>query len=204
MATKKELEEQIEITKNQIEELNLLTNVGNMETFELIIKNIKENMIENIKEEDWKSFKENKAKIEKMRSFTNYIEKQTQIIEDKENELNDLQYQFDNYQIGLFEAPEQKQSTEIEHNGQELFTGDVFEDKDKNILLIFESVTDKGKMAIIKQDGELLLGYPKNRECLNDCSYLGNAHEDEELQKKLEEYFTPKTEESDEQDEAEE
>jgi len=191
MATKKELQGQIKNTQRQIEELTAITEVGNLESFELIIKKIKEDMIENVKEEAWKTFKKNKAKIEKMRSFTDYIEKQTQIIEDKENELNDLQYQLDNYQMELFETPEQKQSTEIEHNGQELFTGDVFEDKEKNLLLIFESMTDTGKMAIIKQDGELLLSYPKNRECLNDCSYLGNTHEDEKLQKRLEEYFTP-------------
>lgn len=208
MPTKKELQAQIEDVKKEIEELEILTNVGDMQAFDLIISKIKEDMIENVKEEDWKSLKDNKAKIEKMKSFTDYIEKQTQIIEDKENELNDLQYQLDNYQMELFETPVQKQSTGIIHNEQELFTGDVFENSDKELLLIFESESNNEKFAIITLDtslfGELLLNYPKNRERLNGCTYLGNAHEDEELQKKLEEYFTPQVEKSDNQDKPEE
>ena len=57
--SKSELQEQIENVKREIEDLKILTNVGNMESFELIIKKIKDDMSENIKEEDWKSFKQN-------------------------------------------------------------------------------------------------------------------------------------------------
>lgn len=46
-----------------------------------------------------------------MRSFTDYVEKQTQIIEDKQKELKDLEYHYNNYQPSLFESEEQKQAT---------------------------------------------------------------------------------------------
>lgn len=186
--SKKELEEQIENVKTEIGELETLTNIGNMEGFELIIKKIKEDIIQNVKEEDWKSLKQNKSKIEKMRGFTDYIEKQTQIIEDKEAELTDLTCQLNNYQTSLFEDVEEKKSTEFVHNGKELFTGDIFQNSDKKLLLIYESSESEGKFAIIKhlEDGELLLNYPKNREVLDSTDFLGNLFDDEKLQKLLE------------------
>lgn len=178
--TKKELVELIRTIKAEIEELNTLTNVGNMEAFDLIISKIKSDMIENVKEEDWKALKENKAKIEKMRSFTNYIEKQTQLIEEKEEELKDLQYQLDNYQMGLFDEDEQPEETNIEYQGQGLLTGDVFgiNGTQESYLLVVGSKDIEGKFALIANelfDGERLLQYPANLALLDESTFIGNV-----------------------------
>lgn len=182
MSTKKELQQQIENVKKEIEELNLLTNIGNMESFELIIKKIKKDMVKNVEEEDWKAHKENKAKIEKMRSFTNYVEKQTQLIEEKENELKDLQYQLDNYQMGLFDEDEQPEETNIKLQGQRLLTGDVFgiNGTKESYLLVVKSSELEGKFALVANElfeGERLLQYPANLALLDESTFIGNIIE---------------------------
>jgi len=179
MTTKKELEEQIKNVKAEIEELNTLTNVGNMEAFDLIISKIKTDMIENVKEEDWKTLKQNKAKIEKMRSFTDYIENQTQVIEDKENDLTDLQYQLDNYQMGLFDEDEEPEETDINYQEQGLLTGDVFgiNGTQESYLLVVRSKEIEGKFALIANelfDDERLLQYPANLSLLDESTFIGN------------------------------
>lgn len=179
MSTKKEIVEQIKNVKSEIEELEILTNVGDMQAFGLIIAKIKDDMIENIKEEDWKSLKDNKAKIEKMKSFTDYIEKQTQIIEDKENELNDLQHKLDNYQIGLFDEDEQPEETNVKYQDQGLLTGDIFgiNGTKDSYLLVVKSKELEGSFALIANElfeNEKLLQYPANLALLDESTFIGN------------------------------
>lgn len=185
--SKKELEEKIQRVKNQIAELEVIVSVGNMEGIELIIKKIKDDMESNIKEENWKVFKQNKSTIDKIRAFTSYIELQTEIIEDKEEELKDLEYQLSNYQMSLFEEAEAKEATGIFLEDDELFTGDLFQN-DEEYLLVSNSKTDPKKFAILTSgsDTEALLGYPKNREVLSEADFLGNLFDDKSLVKHLE------------------
>lgn len=179
MTSKKELREQIEVIKEEITELNTLTNVGDMKAFDLIISKIKTDMIENVKEEDWKALKENKAKIEKMRSFTDYIENQTKVTEEKEKELDKLQSQLDNYQMGLFDEDEEPEETNVELQGQGLLTGDVFgiNGTQESYLLVVKSTEIEGSFALIANelfDDERLLQYAANLSLLDETTYIGN------------------------------
>lgn len=181
---KRELVAKIREVKREIEELRRITGVGNLESFELIISKIKEDIIRNINEEDFKAAKSNMAKINKMRDFTDYIEKQTDIISDKEMELDGLQYQLDNYQLNMFEelfenGQDEPEDTGIKHNNKMLRTGDVYTGAEENTyLLVVHSKEMPDKFALVTNylEGEHLLQYPKNQELLTDAAYLGNIY----------------------------
>lgn len=186
--SREELEKQIEKIGKEIEGLEILANLGNMEGFEAVIEKLKEDMHSNIKAENWKALKQNKAEIEKMRSFTNYVEKQTELIEDKEEELQKLKEQLDNYQTNMFEEqsePNEKEFTDFEINDEELFTGDLFETQEEQAKLWFvgQSSADPRKFVILQEgtDEELSLNYKKNREFLAGLVYLGNVYDNPEL-----------------------
>jgi hypothetical protein len=184
--SKKELKQQIEKAEKELEELKKITEIGNTEAFDFIIKKIKENMTENINEEDWKSFKQNKAKIEKMRGFTEFVEKQTQLIEEKEDELEELNYELNHYQLGLFDEDEPEE-TEIDYCGQELLTGDVFgiNGAEESYLLVAKSQEKEGNFALISNklfDDERLLQYPANVALLDSATYIGNLLKEPEKQ----------------------
>lgn len=184
--SKRELVAKIRDVKREIEELDKITNIGNLESFGLIISKIKEDIIRNINEEDFKAAKSNMAKINKMRDFTDYIEKQSDIINQKEQELEELEYQLNNYQLDLFEEYcENEQSepkdTGIKHNNKMLRTGDIYkkagevEEKDCYFMVVHSKEMPE-RFALITNftTEEYLLQYPKNQEFLNDAAYLGN------------------------------
>lgn len=181
--SKRELVAKIREVKREIEELNRIVNIGNLESFELIISKIKEDIIRNVNEEDFKAAKKNMGKINKMRDFTDYIEKQKDIIEQKEDELEELQYQYDNYQMNMFEEYSEEEGepedTEIRHNNKMLRTGDVYAGaKENKYLLVVHSKEMADKFALVTNylEGEHLLQYPKNQELLTGAVYLGNIY----------------------------
>lgn len=187
--SKKELLEKIENLKLEIAELEQITQIGNTQSFETFIKKVKEEMIENVKEENWTELKHKKAEIEKMRSFTTYIEKQTTVIEEKETELEDLQYQLDHYQYSLFEEPDEPVFTGIVINKTQIRTGEVYKVNDKNYLLVTFSSEMPDKFALVTNflDGERLLQYPANQDLLSNAEYIGNTYysQDKEASKAL-------------------
>ena len=128
--SRQELVAKIRDVKREIKELESITSIGNLESFELIVSKIKEDIIRNINEEDFKAAKNNMAKVNKMRDFTDYIEKQQDIIEQKEHELEELEYQLDNYQMNMFEEysedENEPEDTGIKRNNKMLRTGDVY------------------------------------------------------------------------------
>ena len=181
--SKRELVAKINDVKREIEELNRITSIGNLESFELIISKIKEDIIRDINEEDFKAAKNNMGKINKMRDFTNYIEKQRDIIEQKEDELEDLQYQLDNYQMNMFEEYSEEDSepedTGIKHNNKMLRTGDVYKldgenEQESRYFMVVSSKEMPEKFALITNyiEGEHLLQYPKNQDGLDRISYF--------------------------------
>ena len=185
--SKRELVAKINDVKREIEELNRITSIGNLESFELIISKIKEDIIRDINEEDFKAAKNNMGKINKMRDFTNYIEKPRDLIEQKEDELEDLQYQLDNYQMNMFEEYSEEDSepedTGIKHNNKMLRTGDVYKldgenEQESRYFMVVSSKEMPEKFALITNyiEGEHLLQYPKNQELLNRAAYLGNTY----------------------------
>lgn len=185
--SKRELVAKIRDVKREIEELDKITSIGNLESFELIISKIKEDIIRNINEEDFKTAKTNMAKINKMRDFTDYIEKQGDIIEQKEQELEELEYQLNNYQLDMFEEyceneQSEPEDTGIKHNNKMLRTGDIYktagEIEEDCYFAVVHSKEMSDKFAIITNylEGEHLLQYPKNQELLNGAAFLGNVH----------------------------
>jgi len=187
--SKRELVVKIRDVKREIEELNRIVSIGNLESFELIISKIKEDIIRNINEEDFKAAKSNMAKINKMRDFTDYIEKQRDIIEQKEDELEGLQYQFDNYQLNMFEElfeneQGEPEETGIKHNNKSLRTGDIYEvaegteSEESHFFIVVHSKEIPDKFALVANhlEGEYLLQYPKNQELLDNTVYLGNVY----------------------------
>lgn len=185
--SKRELVAKIREVKREIEELNRIVNIGNLESFEPIISKIKEDIIRNVNEEDFKAAKNNMGKINKMRDFTDYIEKQKDIIEQKEDELEELQYQYDNYQMNMFEEyseeEDEPEDTGIKRNNKMLRTGDVYKsdcesEQNSRYFMVVHSKEMADKFALVTNylEGEHLLQYPKNQELLTGAVYLGNIY----------------------------
>lgn len=190
--SRQELVVKIRNIRREIEELERITSIGNLESFELIISKIKDDIIRNINEEDFKAAKNNMAKINKMRDFTDYIEKQTDVIEQKERELKELQYQLDNYQMNMFEEysedENEPEDTGIKRNNKMLRTGDIYAsvaggeservEQDSLYFMVVRSKEMPDKFALVTNylEGEYLLQYPKNQELLEGMAYLGNIY----------------------------
>jgi|GEM_PF-2902906 len=186
--TREELQKKIELVEKEIEGLEALANIANLEGFEAIIAKLKEDMQGNIKNENWKALKQNKAEIEKMRSFTDFVEKQSELIEDKQEELEKLQEQLDNYQTNMFEEQEKesaKEATGIEVGNTELFIGDLLktEDDPPKYFLVYQSKNDPGKFVLLQQgtEKELSLNARKNLNIIADSIPMGNIYENPEL-----------------------
>lgn len=190
--SRQELVAKIRDVKREIKELESITSIGNLESFELIVSKIKEDIIRNINEEDFKAAKNNMAKVNKMRDFTDYIEKQQDIIEQKEHELEELEYQLDNYQMNMFEEysedENEPEDTGIKRNNKMLRTGDVYAsaaggqpeiiEPDSLYFMVVRSKEMPDKFALVTNylEGEYLLQYPKNQELLAGAAYLGNIY----------------------------
>lgn len=184
--TKEELREKLEELKNEIETINIVVSIGEHEGIKLITDDIKKNCVVAIESDNFSKAKKQIKEIEIIKSFIGYIEEKKELVTEKQNEIENLQNQLDNWQIGLFEKQfnAAKKPTGTTHNEKELYTGDIFESRDKNHLLISTSEKEPNNFVILHStsDTELLLQYPKNREALKDTAYLGNLYDDEKLQ----------------------
>lgn len=89
--TKEELEEKRDCLNIEIEQLEKIIAASDTSTFEIIISNIKSEMNSNIKEEDWKSLKQNKNKIEEFRKVARIIQNQSELLNKKRKELEDTE-----------------------------------------------------------------------------------------------------------------
>ena len=103
--------------------------------------------------------------------------------------IAELKIELTKCQLSLFDEQNvQKCPTNIFHDEKELWTGDVFQTHDNNYHFIIESETSKGKFAIVSTafKEEMLLNYPKNREILKNCAYIGNLFDDDKLREFIE------------------
>lgn len=195
----KELERQL---TEEIKQLNNVIEASNTPVFDLLIREVKKEMQDNIAEEEWKKLKENQRKIESYRSIEKTLQNQEDLLERKEEELADVQNAIENYQPSLFEQPEQNQEIEIEGEAEETGfedsegnaykTGDVYtsenEEGASEYFLVKKSAESSDKFAIISNafDNELLLNYPKNREHLEQADFIGNIYDEENNAEALE------------------
>lgn len=194
----KELEHQL---TEEIKQLNNVIEASNTPVFDLLIREVKKEMQDNIAEEEWKKLKENQKKIESYRSIEKTLQNQEDLLERKEEELADVQNAIECYQRSLFEQPEQNQELEIEGeaevtnfewNETPIKTGDVFrfktpKDELMSYYLVKKAVEIANSFAIISNsfEGERCLQYPNNLKLIENAAFVGNIY-DEENQEALE------------------
>ena len=197
--TKEQLYQKREQLKYEIETLKNVIDASNTTVFDLLIGEVKKEMQNNIAEEEWKKLKENQKKIESYRSIEKTLQNQEDLLERKEEELEDIQNAIEFYQPSLFEQSENLDGevidTEFKDRQQQVLrTGDVYKSNQSNVtyghlyFLIKKSSEKEGCFAIISNffEGERLLQYPKNLELLDYTHYEGNIYiQDEDQEKAL-------------------
>ena len=213
-------QEQLESYEKQLEqEIDSLTKVveaSNTTVFDILINEVKEEMKNNIAEEEWKVLKENQKKIESYRSIEKALQNQEDLLEKKEEELVNVQEALKNYQTHLFDnQPEEEQAVDTGFTfgncGQPINVGDIYKSRNSDAVgnipyyIIKKSAELEGSFAIASNmfEGERLLQYPANKELLNETSYIGNIYiEDDCYQDAIEalQYFADNQEENSESD----
>lgn len=197
LTTKEQLEERkaelIEIIDNL---QKMIESTGSI-AFEVVIGTIKNEMNNNIIEEDWKTLKQNQKKIESFRNAELIILNQETTLKKRKKELEDVQTSLNNLQLELpFEENETTSNETLtttdfviandEGNHLRLRVGDVFETfKDNEFWIVKNSAKQNGKFAILKDidEGELELQYPANLRILDYARFVGNFYEDKEIEK---------------------
>lgn len=167
-----------------IEKLNSIIEASNSTVFDLLIDETKKEMKANVLEESWKKLKENMKKIEQYRTIETTLQNQQDLLERKEDELEDVKNALKYCQQKIdFDTQEGEQLAEdtgytFGSTLQPIEAGDIFINKNsepKTIYFIKKAKNEKD-FAIIGNtiDDELLLNYPKNRDLLNASTYIGN------------------------------
>lgn len=179
--TQNELEAYENQLQAEIKSLTQVVEASNTTVFDILINEVKEEMRNNIAEEEWRVLKENQKKIESYRSIEKALQNQEELLTRKQDELADVQNALKNYQTHLFE-PEQAETTNFEYCGTPIQTGDVFKktsDSENDIFyLVKKSVEIAGSFAIISNcfEGERLLQYPSNLKLLEGSEFVGNIY----------------------------
>lgn len=191
-------QEQLEAYEKQLEqEIDSLTKVveaSNTTVFDILINEVKEEMRNNIAEEEWKVLKENQKKIESYRSIEKALQNQEDLLDKKEEELANVQDALRHYQTHLFESqPEEERAVDTGFTfgtcGQSIVVGDVYKARSIDVVgnpiyyIIKKSAEMEGSFAIAGTnfDDEKLLQYPANREILETTSYVGNIYIEDDL-----------------------
>lgn len=193
--SKKELEKKKINLEKEIEALESAIKATDTHAFDLIIAEIKHEMENNIAEENWRTLKQNQKKIEAFNQIEQVIESQSDLLDKKQEELEDVIYDLEHLQLTIDDIPlelndnNEKTATGIKlNNGDELETGDIYktvlEDNGTNetidrYYLIKKSAEFNDKFAILSNytEGELLLNYPANKKLINDAThFVGNIY----------------------------
>lgn len=195
--TREELEEQKEQLQKEIEKLNVIIEASDTSTFEIMIDDIKAEMVNNVAEENWKVLKANRSKVEKFREIVKIIQNQDELLEEKKDELDEVQWKLDHFQQNLFdqETEETETTEEVEEEnecvttgyieqGATLYTGDVWKEESPKadgeaiLYAIIKSNELEGSFAIISNsfEGERLMQYPSNLKMLEGTQYVGNIY----------------------------
>lgn len=201
-----ELESYKEQVIKEINELQNIVDASNSSVFTILINKIKEEMNQNVIEEEWKKLKENQKKIESYRSVLNNLQYQEDTLVEMKDRLDEIEDALNHYQRSIFDAenetPDETALGELvpEYTGFELEeigdieTGDIFEidtfetEVDK-FVVVQKSREISGSYAIISNffEGERCLQYPSNFKILENAKYVANIYkpEDDEFEKGL-------------------
>lgn len=211
MTNKEQLIEQKKKIEGDIDRLKKIIDASNDTTFEIIIEDLKEQMIGNVNAEDWAQLKSNLKDVSSINGTRDFIESQSILLAKKQTELEELTNQIDHYQTSLFEQQnsDEKIETGIKFKTIELCTGDVYKSNIPNVtngywyFLIKKSSEKDNNFCIVSNffpNEEKLLQYPKNIECLENTFYIGNIFENDDDAAKAKEALKKIYEKKDEKD----
>ncbi len=85
--TKDELQQQAQTIEQEIKKIEAIIKASDTSTFEIIIQDIKNEMLNNVQGEDWKPLKQNKTKIEQFRNIVKILQNQDELLEQKKKNL---------------------------------------------------------------------------------------------------------------------
>lgn len=196
--TKEELIKEQEILKSEVERLQKIIDASSETTFEIIIEDLKKQMIENVEAERWTAVKNCIKEVDSVNGTKNFIEKQSSLLTKKEEELEEITAQIENYQPSLFDSTQEETENEaietgIKYQSSMLVTGDIYKSRfvnnttgDYSYYLIKKSSEKEGSFAMISNsfEGERLLQYPKNVDLLDFTYYEGNIFIDDDDKEK--------------------
>ncbi|MDY6358462.1 MAG: hypothetical protein SPL73_05630 [Cyanobacteriota bacterium] len=185
--TKTQLIDRAEEVKEDIERLQKVIDASSETTFEIILEDLKGQMIENVKMESWGTLKTNIKEVDSIKGTQEFISKQTTLLNKKKEELENLNNKINNYQCGLFDDLLDKQikaePTGFKKDDVTISLGDVYklkakkpEEKETYYLIV---KTKKGKYAFVSSIDstcELELQYPANLLVIKKAEYIGNIH----------------------------
>ena len=195
--TKESLEGRKSELQEECEKLNKIISASDTSTFEIMIEDIKKEMMKNIAEENWKILKQNKNKVEKFRDIVKIIQNQDELLQSKQDEIEEIQWKLDHWQLSMFKDGEKPIEIKIVNTGyiiregEHLYVGDVYRDEKPNTdgVTNFYSIINSNDLsdsfAIISTafDGERLLQYPNNQKILNKGQvYIGNIYVEDDDQ----------------------
>ena len=195
--TRESLEERKSELQEECEKLNKIISASDTSTFEIMIEDIKKEMMKNIAEENWKILKQNKNKVEKFRDIVKIIQNQDELLQSKQDEMEEIQWKLDHWQKNFFEgeekpiAPESVDTGYLIREGEHLYVGDVYRDEKPNAdgVTNFYSIINSNDLsdsfAIISTafGGERLLQYPSNQKILSKGQvYIGNIYVEDDDQ----------------------
>ena len=184
---------QLELQED-INKLDAIIEASNSTVFDLLIDETKKEMKANVLEESWKKLKENIKKIEQYRTIETTLQNQQELLERKKDELEDVNNALIYCQQHLDISTEESEAVdeiEVIDTGyrfgdtlQPIETGDIYVNKNSNPeAYYFIQKSKSGKdFAIVGNsiEDEFLLNYPKNRDILNETTYIGNIYYGEE------------------------
>ena len=196
--TKEQLIEKAKLIQEDIDRLQKIVDASSETTFEIIIEDLKKQMIENVEAERWTAVKNCIKEVDSVNGTKNFIEKQSSLLTKKEEELEEITAQIENYQPSLFDSTKEETENEaietgIKYQSSMLVTGDIYKSRfvnnktgDYSYYLIKKSSEKEGSFAMISNsfEGERLLQYQKNVDLLDYTYYEGNIFIDDEDKEK--------------------
>lgn len=198
--TKNQLIEEAKEVQEDIDRLQKIVDASSETTFEIILEDLKSQMIENVNMESWNTLKSNIKEVDSIKGTQDFIAKQSTLLNKKKEELKELNNQINNYQQGLFDNLLDKQvkaePTGFKKDDMTISLGDIYkleaqtEDSKDTYYLIIK--TKKNKYAFVSSVDstcELELQYPANLLVISRTEYVGNIHiEDCDHEKAIEAY----------------
>ncbi|MBQ8476462.1 hypothetical protein IJ531_05310 [bacterium] len=103
--SEKELKEKKEKLEKEINTLEKLIDASCDSTvFDMLASEVKEEMLSNVKEEQWSIFKANKSRLDTYREMQKILSSQDDLLDKKLKELELITEQLENYQTTIFDA----------------------------------------------------------------------------------------------------